>query len=32
MRVDEGKNSWNLPAIKAKGAYRSGDGGEEPAY
>ena len=23
MRVDEGRNNWNLPAIKNEGTYRS---------
>ena len=31
MRVDEGKNSWNLSAINMKAPHSSGEGGEEPA-
>ena len=32
VRVDEGRNSWNLLAIKRKGTYRSREGEEEPLY
>ena len=30
MRVDEGRNSWNVVANNEEDAYRSGEGGEEP--
>ena len=30
-RVDEGRKSWNLLAIKMQGTNRGGEGGEEPA-
>ena len=30
--IIEGKNSWNLPAIKTRARTVAGRGGEEPAY
>ena len=31
MRSNEGKKDWSRLAMKTEGAYRSGEGGEEPA-